>query len=224
MRDSVVASRIPLNTDVVAGYADGFYEWSASDWARFPNAVHLTIAVHAVHAADVLDVEQGDATPAEVPGWCDRFSRPGRRAPTIYCNLSSWPACKAAAGARRVDWWIATLNGLPTVGGIPGAVAEQFVQHTDPVFHYDESVIYDLTWVDFAPAPPAPTPPGDDMSIENARITAWGWYPSILRRPPGAQSEVEYWAKRLVDEHWSEQVITDFVNTPEAQAALHLRP
>jgi hypothetical protein len=62
------------------------------------------------------------------------------------------------------------------------------------------------------------------MGIENARITAWGWYPGILRRRPGKQDEVEYWAKRLVDENWSEQVITDFVNTPEAQAALAHHP
>jgi hypothetical protein len=140
MRDSVNASLIPTDTPVVAGYGDGLYMWSSSDWARFPNSITLSIVVDPAHQGDVLDVETGDAAPSDVPGWCDRFNRPQRRCPTVYVNRSNWAACRAAVGNRRVDWWVSTLDGTQQV---PGAVA---VQYTD-TGAYDESVILDPTWV-----------------------------------------------------------------------------
>lgn len=216
MRDSVSASRVPPTTPVVAGYADGLYEWSAADWALFPRAIQLTIAVNALHAADILDVENGDATPSDVPGWCDRFARLGRRAPTVYCNLSSWPAVKAAVGARRVDYWIATLNGKPTPGGIAGAVAEQYVQHTDAAFHYDESIIYDESWL----TAPLPIPGDDAMTLDLARLIVFGWYTSIRPKSSPTQKEVDYWSTRLTTGENFEAVYTSFLETPEAKAAL----
>ena len=140
MRDSTRPGMIPPATPVVAGYADGSFAWTAADWALFPHSVKLSIAVSAATQADILDVELGDATPAEVPGWCDRFSRPGRRAPTVYCSRSSWPAIQAAVGSRHVDYWIGTLDGTTSV---PGAVAVQFADYGT----YDESTILDPTWV-----------------------------------------------------------------------------
>ncbi len=141
MYDSVSASLIPTTAEVVAGYADGLYAWSAADWARFPNAVKLSIAVHPANQADVLDIENGDATPSDAPGWCDRFHRPGRRRPTLYCSRAAWPSVKYFVGARQVDYWISTLDGTQTVAG---AVA---VQYTD-TGQYDLSNIQDPTWVE----------------------------------------------------------------------------
>ncbi len=142
MRDSVSASAIPADTPVVAGYADGLYAWSPADWARFPNAVKLSIAVRPATSADILDIETGDALPSDAPGWCDRFNRPGRRRPTLYCNLSNWPAVKAAVGARQVDYWVADYTGSPH--NVPGAVACQYHDFGG----YDESNIIDPTWVE----------------------------------------------------------------------------
>lgn len=140
MRDSVNASLIPIDTPVVAGYGDGLYVWSSADWARFPHSIPLSIVVNAADSGDILDIEQFDATPAEAPGWCDRFNRSNRRRPTLYVNRSNWAAVRAAVGARAVDYWVATLDGTKN---IPGAVA---VQYTD-VGPYDESVILDPSWV-----------------------------------------------------------------------------
>lgn len=138
-RDSVNAGGIPPDTAVVLGYGDGTYQWSSEDWARFPHSVELSIVVSAADAGDVLDVERGDAAPADIPGWCDRFDRPGRRAPTVYCDRETWPAARAAAGDRRVDWWIATLDGSL----VDGAALVQVLD----AGAYDESVILDPTWV-----------------------------------------------------------------------------
>src|SRR5262249_20327614 len=117
LRDSIDAPLIPRDTPVVAGYGDGVYIWSPSWrdgtnwWDLFPNAIKLVIVVSAAHSGDVLDVESGDATPAEVPGWCDRFQRSGRRRPTIYCSRDAIAAVRQAAGGRVFDWWAATLDG-----------------------------------------------------------------------------------------------------------------
>lgn len=152
LRDSIDATLIPPDTPVVAGYGDGAYLWSpswkaagglpagANWWDLFPGAVQLVIVVNAAHSGDVLDVEKGDATPADVPGWCDRFDRPGRRAPSVYCNRDTWPLVRQAAGGRQVDYWIGTLDGTQDVAG---AVAVQYVD----TGAYDESVIHDPTWV-----------------------------------------------------------------------------
>ena len=152
LRDSIDAPLIPRDTPVVAGYGDGAYIWSpawkasggfpagVNWWDLFPAAVKLVIVVDAAHAGDVLDVESGAASPADVPGWCDRFNRPARRAPSIYCNRSTWPLVQQAVGGRQVDYWIATLDGTTA---IPGAVAVQYID----LGAYDESVIHDPSWV-----------------------------------------------------------------------------
>jgi hypothetical protein len=151
MGDSIDARGIPVGTPVVAGYGDGLFIWSPSwwdgsnGWDLHPDAVHLVIVVSAAHAGDILDVETGDATPEQVPGWVRAFNRPGRRRPTVYSARSTWPAIVAAlegAGlsAAAVDWWAATLDGTTDVAG---AVA---VQYRD-LGPWDESVIRDLGWI-----------------------------------------------------------------------------
>jgi hypothetical protein len=152
--DSDQPSAIPTDAVAVAGYGDGYAEpaWTNGGWARFPNAHKLVIVVHAGDQGDVLDVERGDASPADCPGWCDRFSRPGRRAPTLYCNRSSWPAVRAAVAGRRVDYWISTLDGTTDV---PGAVAVQYAGSATSGGHFDRSLILDPGWLGTAP-PQAP--------------------------------------------------------------------
>lgn len=144
MRDSISPQDIPADTPVVAGYGDGRWVWSSDDWARFPG-VKLSIVVFPQHSGDILDVEQGDAAPADVPGWLDRFARMGRRRGTVYCNRDTIAAVRAAVGPRPFDWWAATLDGTQDV---PGAVAVQYAGSTLTGAPYDESVILDPTWAE----------------------------------------------------------------------------
>src|SRR5260370_7623371 len=152
MRDSITAADIPLEgLTVVAGYGNGVYAWSSADWARFPPPiVPLSVVVSADGVGDVLDVEKGDATPADCPGWADRFNRPGRRLPTIYSSRSSISWIRQAMGSRPFDWWVATLDGTQDIAG---AVAVQYCGAAgsgDPcetTGHYDESIILDPSWV-----------------------------------------------------------------------------
>lgn len=144
MRDSISPQDIPADTPVVAGYGDGRWVWSSADWSRF-SGVKLSIVVFPQHSGDILDVELGDATPADVPGWLDRFQRMGRRRGTVYCSRDTIAAVRAAAGPRAFDWWAATLDGTQDV---PGAVAVQYAGSALTGAAYDESVIVDPTWVE----------------------------------------------------------------------------
>lgn len=127
MYDSVTATNIPANAEMVAGYIDKeLYRWKQSDWDRFPHAVKVRIArLATTNDGHVLDVEDKLATPTQAPGWI-RMRRAAGADPTIYCNRSTWPLVNAAcdkAGVARPHYWIAT--GTRIVSIPDGAVAAQ---------------------------------------------------------------------------------------------------
>lgn len=141
MHDAVTPSNIPANAEMVAGYIDGRYAWKASDWDRFPHAVKVRIAVFAsTNDGHVLDVEAGDATPAQAAGWLTMRRRAGVD-PSIYCSLSVYPAVVKAILASRVPephYWIAAHPGNGANLYPPPCVAHQYA---------DVDNLYDLSAV-----------------------------------------------------------------------------
>jgi len=161
--DAIHPANIPTNAQGVAGYVDGRYAWTAADWARFPHAVKVRIAVFSSTAdGHVLDVEPGCSTPANAPGWVVRRRAAGVD-PTVYCSLSQWPVVQAAFAAARVPephWWVAAYPGSgPNL--YPGSIAHQYA-NPGPV---DISVVADY-WPGVDPTP-TPTPEVD-MPITQA--------------------------------------------------------
>jgi hypothetical protein len=150
---------IPRAAQLVAGYLPPSpYAWTAADWAAFPNAVHVRIAVRAAtNDGHVLDVETGDATPAEAPGWV-RMRRAGGADPTVYCSASLWPTVQqqfVQQGVAQPHYWIASYPGGGPV--IPsGAVAHQWQSTTN----YDISVVADY-W-------PGVDTPGGDVNLTDS--------------------------------------------------------
>lgn len=141
MYDAVTAANIPQAADMVAGYVDGRYAWKQTDWARFPKAVKVRIAVFSeTNDGHVLDVEPGNATPVEAVHWV-KMRRAAGVIPTVYCGASQWQECKQAflnAGEPEPLWWIAQWNAQRE---IPlGAVAKQYVN----MENYDLSVVADF--------------------------------------------------------------------------------
>lgn len=139
MYDAVTAANITKkdpNPAMVAGYIDKIKlePWSAADWARFPNARKVTIVKKAsTNDGHVLDVEPGDATPEEAPGWVAMRRRSGLATPTIYCNRSTWPKVRAAFDRANVPYplfWIATASGRPEIPA--GAIAAQYLLDVAP--------------------------------------------------------------------------------------------
>ena len=88
MFDSVTASEIPANAQAVAGYVDGRFANVAELKDRFPHAHILSIAVFPEHDADCLDIETGDASPADAAGWYARQRARGVARPCLYASAS----------------------------------------------------------------------------------------------------------------------------------------
>jgi hypothetical protein len=155
MYDGITAADLPADATMVAGYVDGLYANMPALAARFPSASRIGIAVFA-HTDDgiVLDVETGDATPAQAPGWVVMRRSHGLD-PTVYCNTDTWPAVRqafAAAGVPEPHYWIAQYDGVATIPA--GAVAKQY-ESAGP---WDVSVVADY-WPGVDPLPPPPPPP-----------------------------------------------------------------
>jgi hypothetical protein len=157
MLDSVSSGSIPIGTRVVAGYVDGRYRWGPGDWARHANAVHVGIAVFpTTNDGLVLDVERGDATPAQAPAWCNLRRGAGVN-PWVYCSAGLVAAVRAAFasdGARPPLFWVADWNGQAVLP--PGAVAHQYAA----IGPYDLSVLLDRVDGLDAPLPASPRYPG----------------------------------------------------------------
>lgn len=138
MIDAVNARNIlkaDANPQMVAGYIDTIRIpcWTQEDWDLFPNAVKVRIAKKATtNDGHVLDVEPGDATPDQAPGWVTMRRQAGV-SPAVYCNASMWPAVRAEFAKQHVAepfWWIAREDGTKNIPA--GAIARQHTLDVDP--------------------------------------------------------------------------------------------
>ena len=123
MFDAVDVSQIPASAPAVAGYVDGRWATFARLPGMFPHAHRLSIAVTSANDADCLDIETGDATPADAAGWYQRQKAHGRTRPCLYASASVMqagvvPAIEAAGIARSaVRLWSAHYTGSPHICG-----------------------------------------------------------------------------------------------------------
>ena len=153
MYDGVTATRLPVSAAVVGGYVDGLYKWSAADWARFPRSVKVRIAVFAAtNDGHVLDVEPGNATPAQSVDWVLMRRRAGVD-PTVYMNSSTWSTVRAEFTSRRIaepHYWVAAYDDKAVIPA--GAIGKQY--YNNDTLGYDLSVVADY-WpgVDARPTP-----------------------------------------------------------------------
>lgn len=151
MYDSISPEAIPRNAQMVAGYIDGRYAWSAEDWARFPEAVKVTITALGLDHGVCLNLEPNGYWPADLGvGWVQRARGRGVD-PSIYCNrrnhLHLVQAAFDRAGVERPHFWVAEYDGIATIPD--GCVAKQ---HSAPEgtglakapAHYDISIVADF--------------------------------------------------------------------------------
>ena len=133
---------------LVAGYVTGTpdVQWTASDWAMFPESVLVTIdqgyQSPAVTTATVRDYEPGawyDASVADTSNW-------DAERPTIYCDQDDlatvlsdgWQGCLWLA---IIGWQVG--DALPSAPGCQ-IVAVQNAQNVSAA--YDTSIVLDPTW------------------------------------------------------------------------------
>jgi hypothetical protein len=140
MYDSTVVAHIPSGAVAVAGYVNGSFANFNAMVARFPHAKHLSISVNSSGNAKCLDIEKGDATPADAPAWVRRQHARGEKEPVVYANTSTMPAVIDALtknGIKRDEYlvWTAHYTNIPHVE--PGSDATQWQDHDEL---YDESL------------------------------------------------------------------------------------
>lgn len=117
------AAGIPSNAQFLAAYSGsggGGYN-NAPAWQQAASGAQvLTIVQNASGNGDCLDIENGDAVPAEAGGWVKKMLAAGHNKPCVYCTTSAWPDVKNSldsAGLDRSQYrvWVATWSGSPDV-------------------------------------------------------------------------------------------------------------
>lgn len=122
MFDSIDLSQFPGLPPAVAGYVGGNWPTFKALVQKFPHAKHLSIAVNSGEDAECLDIETGDATPAEAPAWVHRQIARGVDRPAVYGSVSNMAlilSTLATGGINRkhVRVWTAHYTEKPHLCG-----------------------------------------------------------------------------------------------------------
>jgi hypothetical protein len=127
--DSVKPGAIP-NGKAAAVYVNGAYAASAAQVAGYGSVLWIDTN-GSDPAANVLDVEPGDATPAGAAQWAkQRLSSQPHSVAIIYTMMNDWQQVKDNMATlpgwmhTKVRYWIADPTGVPHV--VPGASATQW--------------------------------------------------------------------------------------------------
>jgi hypothetical protein len=122
MADSVTVGNLPSGYDAYAGYVDGLYVTFPALQAKFPGVPLLSIAVFSTDQAECLDVENGDADAAEVPGWVQAQQARGITSPVIYSSVLAQTSSTGNYGMPEV---LAALSAA----GIPRSAVRLWSAH-----------------------------------------------------------------------------------------------
>jgi hypothetical protein len=127
--DSLIPYEIPAG-HIVATYADGPYPASAAEVAGAIRVFWIDIEGTDT-AAQVIDVEPGDASPLAAANWARvKLAADPAATAIIYTSRSEWGLVQAEVAAlpawmqRQIRWWIADPTGYPHV--VPGSQATQW--------------------------------------------------------------------------------------------------
>lgn len=225
--DSIALANLPPGGTLYAGYDDGAWPDADAIAHAFPGATVIRVTVNPLdNEGDCLDVEKGDATPADAPMWVARRRIAGHIGPLVYCSESLWPQVVHEFSAQKVegpDYWIAGYPGSVGAGNLyPGSVGHQYGQGGNGA--YDVSIFVDyLPGIDPAPAAPVSYPiPGEpDMAgiTVNGTTDASGHTEIVFMAPAGCTRVVS--AQAIVADYYDPAQLHQW---DEAHLALVARP
>jgi hypothetical protein len=174
MYDSVNVNADPATAKLIACYDDGTYANVTAALKRFPTARILTIDVTGRGKAQALDIENGDATFAELDGWLAQYAvkEVVFSLPVAYASLDPWKTNFPASHPKGCLAWTAHYTGVPHVCGLPCGLAWQadMTQYTTGNGTYDTSLVNAPLYT--APAPPPPPLPSKPVSGVQS---GWSW-------------------------------------------------
>ena len=222
MFDNIDAASIPANAQACAGYAGGKWPDFGAMLQRFPNLAKIgrvkSIAINDTETAHILDVETGDATPEQAPGWVNRMlAKPasvGVYKPAVYANASTMPAVKKALDATGLkrDQYMLWIADWTYTAHLPAGY--EACQWTDKAGPDDESLCLDSFFPPLpAPAPtPEPQPHGVAHALLSHDLAAGSWslhsLPGMVRwqqQPKWASVEVQLGAGGNISGQWRTQ-------------------
>lgn len=104
MFDDVTLSLVPGVARAIGFYVNGLYANGTEAHQRFPRARRVGISITASEVADALDIETGDASIGEAPGWYRAFKaqRP-HGVPIFYTSVSNADALVGALSASGIS-------------------------------------------------------------------------------------------------------------------------
>ena len=179
MLDSIFVADLPPGADAYLGYADGRWPTAVELRARFPQAHILILAVFPADDAEGLDIENGDATVAQVYDWFLRQQARKVWRPVLYISAGSSQGLldtMAANGFARSSFRLLSAHygaGKHICGpGTCGYPQADGTQWTDSAPGEGGSFIDEsLLSASFFPAAPKPPPaaaiPEDPVLLKN---------------------------------------------------------
>jgi hypothetical protein len=159
-----------------AGYTTGTppIQWTAADWEAHPGAVRIDqspVLTAIDETSDVLDVENGAATPAECATWYkaalanfEKTARAGQRRPALYVNQSNVTPVANALIAGGVPsgpkLWIANWNdttaeAIAAIAAASGPFPVIGIQYASGQF--TDFDVFSETWLNDVSRVPTPT-------------------------------------------------------------------
>lgn len=94
--DSIIPGNLPAGADAYLGYIGGRWPTWAAVRRMFPKAHVISLAIAASLDAEGLDIERGDAEPAEAPAWVRRQQARGVDRPVLYAGAAAMQDVLAA--------------------------------------------------------------------------------------------------------------------------------
>jgi hypothetical protein len=177
MQDSVTPSALSPGFAAYAAYGNGSYANTLAIQARFPGAPVEVIDVLNQGIGSFLDVETGDAVPADASGYLVVRIHADVWRPGIYADLSTWASflCEDLVNVSRPSYriWTAHQNGVEHLctaacfSSLPADFQADATQYygsaLDPDAEYDLSALAS----DFLSGPPVPPvlPPIKDVEM-----------------------------------------------------------
>lgn len=117
--DSANPQSVPSGV-YAAVYINGRFAWPEHDIRRMEKVIRITVAPGAswARSARCIDIENGDATPAEAMSFL-RARADAYGDATAYCDRSTLPEVQRLAlkAGINVRYWVATLDGTQNVAG-----------------------------------------------------------------------------------------------------------
>lgn len=150
MYDSTKAADIPDGSDLVMGYVDGSFAWSAADWQRFPGQKLVRACIFNNRMdAQVIDIEENNNNAIGAVPWIKAKWERGET-PTVYCYTDLGPASyrvkdvKQACDLAGVKYPLFLVAHYDGVVEIPdGCIGKQYANPNFTGGHYDASAVAD---------------------------------------------------------------------------------